>query len=153
MTLIGALELETYPLVLGDILISQTGTSKSHISVPTRTDLSGLLPADWLRAVIALKRKVTIINDGLAMAWTGSAFAAARVLNALRLDIGATRITEPELVGFLNRYKDDVDVNCTLIGWLVEQNTRIPFKWSSRSGDLSTNQPPYIEGSGASQFA
>ena len=153
MTLIAAFEADSFPVLLGDLTISQMGAVRPSISVPTRTDLSRLLPEDWLRSVVGLKRKIGKINDRIVYGWTGRFLAAKSITKYLKEQIGYSEIDIGQLSRLIVSSDNWGNVECTLIGWLIEGQETSSFKFDFRRQEISVQGHPYIEGSGASDFS
>lgn len=151
MTLVATCEIDSYPLVLGDLLISQQGLVRPHVSVPTRSDLNALLPAEWFRSIEGLERKVGLINDKFAFAWQGTLFAARRIVRDLRDKMGSTQADVDLLANWFLTSRKDFKADCRIIGWLAD-GAQVSFRCDFLSGDFSSNDHPYLEGTGAHDF-
>src|SRR5918995_192569 len=134
MTLVAALYLYEVPVLIGDVILSQTGVSDEHGHIPTRTDVAEVLPNEWLRRISGLKRKVATVHDRLVVGWAGHEVVAHDVVGSLR---GHYRDREPdraELAAFLESYPEvGRGIECTLIGWLVDEHGLTSFVWDSTS--------------------
>jgi hypothetical protein len=150
MTLIAAIDLYDTPILIGDVIISQIGVSEPHAPIPTRTDLENVVPREWFRTIKGVRRKLTKINDWLVVGWAGHQIAAQVLLEKLKVRFESKQIEREHLFQFLTGFEDlGSGINCTLVGWLVDREGAISFKWNSQSKALVSGRQPYIAGSGA----
>jgi len=127
MTLVAAFRSCGTPSLVGDLLITTIGKKESQ------------------------RKKLRILVDRLAIAWTGHLIAAQMVVEALQnritkhhsLDrtILESILTDPNLVEL-------GALHVTLIGWVVEDTTEHCFRWNSDYPDEVFYGDPMFDGSG-----
>ena len=79
MTVVAALQIEGIPVVISDFLITDT-QPRPHFLLPTHSLPSATLP----RRLNGTQRKCVIINDRLAVGFTGHVEAGKHIFTALR---------------------------------------------------------------------
>lgn len=82
MTAIGLFFKNGLPVIVGDIAISGP-SNRDKIHLPTTGRVEGLARMGFGYAVVDLKQKAVLVNDRLAIAWTGPLIAAASLLEEL----------------------------------------------------------------------
>ena len=118
MTLIASLSVNGAPLLIGDVLLSSDRMKGRSVNYPLIGNIDPHLQSAGLSFGVAFKQKVNLVNDRLAVSWSGpleQAERAVRVLSELRgnlqladiqaalsaIDEGA--IDKLQLIGFLIR--------------------------------------------------
>jgi hypothetical protein len=84
MTAVAGLEINNYPLLVGDLLLSGPNES-TGFSVPTVDDLSTVFPAGSGFTPSGLSQKITLISEDVMIAWAGNKLAASYVIKELSL--------------------------------------------------------------------
>ena len=85
MTLVARFEVGNSPVLMGDLLISGRRPGAEYLKLPTIDDIREIFPDDWEWArPIALKQKIAIISDCLAVGWAGCEISASVVIKKLR---------------------------------------------------------------------
>lgn len=123
MTLIAAFRSYGVPALIGDLLISDGSRRK----------------------------KVQIIADRLAIAWTGHLVAAQAVVKALQAELGTRSPTRKILESILTNPTFASELgswHVTLIGWIVEGTTAHCFRWNSLYPIEVFYGDPMYDGSG-----
>lgn len=83
MTLITSFDVQGCPVLFGDLLISSDENLKQTISVPTINEITKIFPKGSGFVPTSLRQKVALINENLALAWSGSALGAKVILGQL----------------------------------------------------------------------
>lgn len=97
-----------------------------------------------------LSKKVDIISDNFALAWTGSTKYASLALRHLRDNCRDKRNSLASVEQCLASIPepDEEDSSLVIIGWVIEKHP-VAFRWSSNTPfGLKTNIEPIYEGSG-----
>ena len=85
MTLVARFEVSNSPVLMGDLLIS--GPEKpgaAPLKLPTVDDIREVYPEDWeWHRPIALKQKIAIVSDRLAVGWAGNEISATVAIKKL----------------------------------------------------------------------
>jgi hypothetical protein len=126
MTLVAAFRSYGVPALIGDLLITTPGGSESR------------------------RKKVRIIADRFAIAWTGHLIAAHTVVEALQTELGMRSPTRKILESILTKPKfaELGSLHVTLIGWIVEDTTAHCFRWNSSYPIEVFYGDPMYDGSG-----
>lgn len=127
MTLIAGFLSYRSPFLVGDLLI--TGVNR-----------------------LSLRKKILIVADNFALAWTGDLLAAQSIVETLQasLDIGDITVESIKNVLIDPDTSDHGILQATIIGWVVDTTGQHCFRWnSSYPGELFFGNPLY-DGSGTS---
>lgn len=127
MTLVAAFRSYNIPALIGDLLITTTGKKETQ------------------------RKKLRIVADQLAIAWTGHLVAAETVVEALQIRLAKHQplgrnvlesiLTDPNFVELGSRH-------VTLLGWIVEDTTAHCFCWNSDYPIEVFYGDPMFDGSG-----
>jgi hypothetical protein len=130
MTLIAAWLEHGAPTVVGDVLITRPGSEEPHIvtSLPSRTDVTQVVPTEFCRQIVGLRRKVYTITNNLAVAWSGTRIHAQAVLSNLSASFKGK-------IPSIDDIKDALGCmaglgQCKLVGAIVDKKT-LCFSWDS----------------------
>jgi hypothetical protein len=55
---------------------TQTGSCQPNAITPTRVNVQDLLPEDWQRSVVGVRRKVSKLAEWMVVGWAGDLIAA-----------------------------------------------------------------------------
>ncbi len=83
MTMTIAFFPESYPILIGDVLLSGMETPGKQIHIPTIGDINEVFPEGSGFTIVGLCQKLCILNDRLAVAWSGARYAAQIVIKKL----------------------------------------------------------------------
>jgi hypothetical protein len=153
MTLIAATRVEGIPVLLGDLLLTapaKTGVRSFH---PVQPHVAARLPQYTGVRVAGAARKAILINDYLALGWTGSYFSAGAVLKSLSHEFGSRHTNYAELQSFLStqvQYQGDTFA-VHLVGWIFEDEHRC-FRWNSQWPHELFEAPEHFSGTGEGLF-
>ncbi|TDQ49549.1 hypothetical protein EV696_104255 [Permianibacter aggregans] len=125
MTLVAAFRLHDTPALIGDFLLSWDDGS-----------------------VAGLRKKVCIINQNLAVAWTGSLRYAEIALRYLK-DNAHVELSKANLENILANIPEpeDTSIQLSIIGWLVTDKPRA-FRWSCKIPHKINFSEPQYQGTG-----
>lgn len=140
---------EGLPVLFGDLLVSRPSDGgETKFRTPTVGEISkageGLKPT-------GLCQKLTVINDGLAVGWAGSRWAAAAVVQHLFEEIGDRETNLAELAQFFTDLDPAEKRGLQVVGLVREGNTIGSFdlgasRFSSPIGNVR------VAGSGANDL-
>jgi hypothetical protein len=153
MTLIAAARLQGIPVLFGDLLLTapaKVGMDSFH---PVQPDAAARLPKNSGMRIAGAARKAILINDHLALGWTGSAFAAGSVLKSFKQSFGNKQPTFDGIKSFLrgqDAYKKE-SLSFHLIGWVFEREHRC-FLWNSQWPDELFEADEHFDGTGEKLF-
>ncbi|WP_422353894.1 hypothetical protein [Roseivirga pacifica] len=157
MTLIATTSNYSYPILLGDILLS-SGSKNVESSVPTfLKNIDDLLPEDQTLFPFRLRQKVLVLSDLVAVGFAGSEYEIKLFLEDLRGHIKYRGDGLDEIKDFLNEYDFSEFKNLAAL-LLVARNDSGGFiiETASIGSPLSINSPlleqVYAIGSGAKRF-
>jgi hypothetical protein len=112
MTMIACTLNDQFPIIHSDILISGRGKPDTFYVPALTSNLMDILPEGKSYYPIGLKRKVTLLNDRVCFAFSGSVGKAEKLLEDLKVYCRIMGdVTKDQLFAFLeNRdVSDDVD--------------------------------------------
>lgn len=154
MTLVAAYFVGKTPILISDFLLSSLRKGREHEAVPTYVNVDKALPPDWEVRVAGLARKSAIINDKFAVAGAGSTLLISTFFKLLFAEFHNSSPTRKELQSFFQNNNDlpSGGLNCVIVGWIVENESPVSFKYSSNQMDELQFGDVYIEGSGCDLF-
>ncbi len=103
-------------------------------------------------AVAGLRKKVLIVADNFALAWTGHLLAADSVVKSLQsyLDLDAVQIEAVRAI-LTNRTTSDLGtLHVSLICWVIDNQGDHCFRWNSQDPNKVRWGAPIYDGSGES---
>ncbi len=103
-------------------------------------------------AVAGLRKKVLIVADNFALAWTGHLLAADSVVKSLQsyLDLDAVQIEAVRAI-LTNRTTSDLGtLHVSLICWVIDNQGDHCFRWNSQDPNKVRWGAPMYDGSGES---
>lgn len=126
MTLVAAFRAFGIPALVGDLLITTIGGKESQ------------------------RKKLHILSDRLAIAWTGHLIAAEMVVETLQVQLGkdAPSVKLLELILTNPNFVELGSLQVNLIGWLVEDTKSHCFRWNSAYPAEVFYDEPMYDGSG-----
>lgn len=153
MTFITAYLEEGIPVLLGDILLTNYTENVDHVNgleiIPTIGETKNVYEPEWGVSISGLRRKLCIVNDKVALAWTGDSIAAQVIISEIK-NLFASNFDNEKLFDYL-RYDVDylASLSCIIIGWVVTDGSPLAFKWDSSTPKDIITGTFFAEGSGA----
>lgn len=83
MTVIASFNINTCPILLGDLLISGNENLQSFLNVPTIGEITKIFPKGSGFVPTGLRQKIAILNENLALAWAGARISAQIIISNL----------------------------------------------------------------------
>ena len=83
MTVIASFSIEKYPVLLGDLLISGFEDLDTTLNLPTIGEITRVFTKGSIRVPIRLRQKTAILNENLAITWSGIESSAQKIINSL----------------------------------------------------------------------
>lgn len=124
MTIVARLNINGYPVLIADLLISAEGDHATEIPTienMTEVDYYGILPVD-------LKQKITIVSDNLMIAWAGSRIAAKTVIKEMIEWSKSDIFTKDSLIKYLKTLDESIkQQDLRFLGFLIEEGRVYPF--------------------------
>ena len=126
MTLIAAFRSNGIPALVGDLLVTAG-------------------------AIHGSRKKLLVVADNLAIAWTGHLIAAQIVCKALQGMSQNTTVSEDNLRALLTAFHpgDFASLQVTIVGWLIEPKRQLCFRWRSDYPSEVFYGDPMTDGSGS----
>jgi hypothetical protein len=87
MTAIAGYTDSSLPVLFGDLLISGPEKEDKKVIIPGIGDTEIVFPTGSGYTITGLKQKVCLVNDNLAIAWSGSFIAAASIIKNITKDL------------------------------------------------------------------
>jgi len=118
MTLIAAAGLDTYPVVFGDLLISDPGRSDAVRDIPLAAAVTSIFPAgsDW--SILGLDQKVVLLGDNCVIAWAGNVVFARTVITELRALASQAPLSMPIIQTCLAHLDPTLKDQVSFVGWV-----------------------------------
>jgi hypothetical protein len=104
MTAIAAIRIEGMPVLTGDLLLSSDSAPASMVNLPSLGEIPSRLPVNAVRYASGLRQKICIVNNDLAVAWSGKHGEAAKVLTSARQHFESTPVSNESLQSFFEHY-------------------------------------------------
>jgi hypothetical protein len=161
MTIVASFSLQSYPVLLGDLMISRWFENRPNVSpfhVLTLRDVNSEIPTEWGWIVTELRQKVVLLGDKLALGWAGSQLAASWAVREIQSQMTDGTVSLNRIVATLEGL-DLGQLDLTIVGLLVETinpgtHVAMRFAWDSHRGGLEpvavfpATGPIYADGSG-----
>lgn len=154
MTLIATFKPYGVPVLIGDVLLTiSDGEPRDgkQIVLPTRDDLNEFIPRVTTINFTGMTQKIYRINSNFVIGWTGSRLSAQYLVNDLNTLALEKPVTIKEVEKFLTSKEAD-PLTCTIIGWIVENNQAISFRWNNTCPTKFSKGRNFVEGSGRRRF-
>ena len=153
MTLVAGFTLGSTPILIGSVLVANA-TAASASSAASAARASAVLPEEY-GPELAIRQRVTLINDHLALAWSGPLPAASFVLKQLRRRADGKGIAQSALDALLNEVDHDRHLSqLALVGVrLDESGVAHLFGRGVEQGEIGRSASRYFcEASAHDQF-
>ena len=150
MALVAGLTIGSVPILIGSLQVTQLPAAAPPIH-DAEEDAAPARP----RSEFRIRQRLTLINDYLAVAWSGPLPAATFVIKQLRKLAGDKPIPANLLESFVKSVQQDRHLSqLSLIGIRVETSDRaVLFGWGVQRGELSSRRWHYLcEPSGHEYF-
>jgi hypothetical protein len=120
MTLIATMEIDGFPVLIGDLMLSMENSnqeeSKSHFKLPTMLDVDSL---QNYRVISGLAQKLALINDRIAIGWAGDYISAKMVIKEIYEAEKSSNLTFVDfkeiLAGFVGSGIREVNLACLVV--------------------------------------
>jgi len=114
---------ESYPVLVGDILLSGLEVLGKEVHIPTIGNIDSVFPEGSGFSIVGLCQKLCIVNDRIAIGWAGKRFSAATVLKYLMAECTKREFTLEDIKYF---WENDVDewhkADLSLVGFIKYGN-------------------------------
>jgi hypothetical protein len=151
MTLVAAFKIESVPVLVGDLLITEGPGTSPHNFLPTRPDLTTTSSEERRRS--GVRRKVLLLGRGkLIVGFTGTVEAGAILFKDLARRFSDDVPSPEDLTFAFQLFNIHLWRRATVVGWLADPEPRC-FTWSARPGSQVDWVTHAILGSGADHFA
>jgi hypothetical protein len=149
MTLVAAFKVENVPVLMGDMLITQDASTRSHnLFLPTQPGHSDTLGG---RVRIGAGLKTLVLNNRLAVGFTGEVWAGRELFRELTTRYSNKTPTGEELNLALRLCNNRLNKKAHLVGWLAHPDP-VCFRWSAGAGAHVQWVSQAIMGSGSPHF-
>ncbi|TWB28671.1 hypothetical protein [Nitrospirillum viridazoti] len=119
MTLILGYTFHDSPILIGDVLLSNDGSSDELFNTPTYNNVNIYMNKRKAHAhVTGMKQKVNILSDKLIIAWAGSYVQARAVMRELKEFHKKGEITQLNIMGYMEKIPPEDSWNLSLIGFI-----------------------------------
>ncbi len=151
MTLVAAFSIEGIPVLIGDLLLTDTDVRRNHVRLPTRPGLENMRPATGRNRIHGFRKKIQKIGDRLAVGFAGDVTAGRLLLRALDKRFSKGPFVLRDLQAFLANFNCRNLKKMYLVGWAFEKRMH-SFHWCSASPAKFDLIPFAAAGSGVSHF-
>jgi len=100
MTMTVAFFPESYPILMGDVLLSGLEFPGKQIHIPTIGNINCVFPEGSGFTIVGLCQKLCILNDRLAVGWSGTRVAAQAVIKHLKKASAVRNFTLDDVINF-----------------------------------------------------
>jgi hypothetical protein len=144
MSLVAGLTVGSVPILIGSLQVTQLPAAAS--AMPTSNDISTTPPATLSRSEFRIRQRLTLVNDYLAVAWSGPLPAATFVIKQLRKLAADKPIPANLLESFVKSVQQDRHLSqLSLVGIRVETADRaVLFGWGVQRGELTERRWQYL---------
>ena len=154
MTIVARLIIDEWPLLIGDLLMSNKPNSDQmrNFAIPTtrnipRTTNTGDIPCD-------LRQKIALLGDHIAVGWSGKQWAAEEVLTELNLRVTTEHLDMRAINKCFERQRSSVWENLELVGFVREPGLNVTaFSRSAQSATSPELGTVCLIGSGTNAMA
>jgi hypothetical protein len=110
MTVIASFNINNFPILLGDLLISGNEDLESSLNIPTIGKITEIFPKGSDFVPTGLKQKTAILNENLALAWAGKRMSAQIIIRNLFIEAQKkTNWKRNDLSSFFSDYKEHLN--------------------------------------------
>jgi len=152
MALVAGLTVGSVPILIGSLQVTQLPAAAAS---PRASDDDSAAPPAAQRSEFRIRQRLTLVNDYLAVAWSGPLPAATFVIKQLRKLAADKPIPGHVLESFVKSVQQDRHLSqLALIGIRVETADRaVLFGWGVQRGELTERRWQYLcEPSGHDYF-
>ena len=153
MTLIVAFEVNGWPVVVGDLLLSGPESQRTPVHIPTIGDTEQVFPSGSGWTIAGLSQKIIRITDYCVVGWSGNKIVATMLIKELKVLSRSARITLElieESIGALDESAEKLGI--ALAGWVHNEQGFIGFQFGGYSVDCASLGRAFVIGSGAETF-
>lgn len=120
MTVIAAFNVDSCPVVFGDLLLTGESNSTRVVAVPAVGEVQDFFEnAGW--SILGLRQKVVLINEHCVLAWAGSYLGARSAIDDLRSLAATSTLTRDSVHAFLAAHQDANSLGTSFVGWVHEE--------------------------------
>jgi hypothetical protein len=126
MTAVARLQVNGWPLLFGDLLVSAPAARGSQVSLPS---VDVIHHADIERGAHRLHQKIAIVADNIVVGWSGKYSAASDVIGELRQRCEQERFSSKKVEEYLRRQRKSIWKEIGLAGFVLDSdaNSRTTF--------------------------
>lgn len=151
MTMVAAFRVNGVPILVGDFLLTDIQPGAKHIFLPTKPELSHVVPDSGHRRLCGLRKKIHKIGERLVVGFTGSLAPGALLMKGLQERFGNTSVMVRELESFLAEMTFPGKKETELVGWVWE-NRPLCFQWKGLHPETLQLVESAYSGSGGNHF-
>jgi hypothetical protein len=132
MTAVARLEVNGWPLLFADLLISAPAARGSQVSLP---GVDVIYHADVVRAARGLHQKIAILADNVAIGWAGKYSVASDVIGELKERCEHKAFNAKHVEDYLRGQRRSVWKEISVAGFVLDSctNKRTTFDCACRS--------------------
>lgn len=121
MTAVARLTINNFPVLIGDLLMSNEELDKKVIHLPTVGPHTMVFPTGSGFTISGLRQKLTVIGDNLTVGWAGNRLAAKTIVKELIEINRSSPFTLETLFDYFDRLpKVGINDDVSFVGWTKE---------------------------------
>jgi hypothetical protein len=154
MTLVAAHFIKGWPILIGDVLVSiPKKYAQQQVSLPTIHNHPLKEDVTQLYTPSGLSQKLTIINNDLAVGWSGSKLYAKCFIKAFLAEYADKNCSISEVLEYINNMDQEIKDNISLAGVIKSDNMFHVFGIGCCHGKLgNAGEDVYVTGSGQQDY-
>lgn len=141
------------PILFGDLLLSGNEVKGKDIHIPGIGRASDVFPAgDGAWTVTGLTQKVCILNDNLAIAWSGTAIAASSFINEILESV--ERVTFSSIKECFDKLSTcKLEDELSIIALIIDEDTHLTSFHTKNTASYNSKIHGMVIGAGTGQEA
>jgi hypothetical protein len=152
MTVIAAFNVNQYPILFGDLLVSGSEDPNVTLNVPTIGEITEIFPKGSGFVPTALRQKIVIVNENLCLAWSGTRISAQIIISALlRESQKKPKWSFDDLSSFFKNFDGEHGSKVGIIGYSNDGRGIFPFGYGTQQRNYQSERHGLVRlgGSGA----
>lgn len=152
MTIIASFSIQEYPILFGDLLLSGDEDLNTTMQTPSFGEISKIFPKGSGYVPCGLNQKITVVNEHLAVAWSGTRLYAQVIINELIHEARKKEFwTLEDLSSFFSNYDEEHGDKVSIVGFSNDGKCIFSFGYGSKCMKYKSDQYGLVRlaGSGA----
>ncbi len=138
MTLIASLRIGDYPILIGDLLLSNKREPSEAVILPTLGELPKSHSSDATNYISGLSQKICIVNARLVVAWSGRQVYARDIIGEMKDYFSSRTIDHDSLTEFLRTQNENYLREVNFICWFSNDLGHNDYYFGTDVTDIDT---------------